>query len=302
MQFETKIAHFMGHIDSVYTLKNGPNGGSFFSSGGDGMVVLWRLENPAEGKPIVKVPGSVYAMHFNNERREILVASNRDGLHLVDLDSKLETWNYSTPDHQWFRMIEVEGKIWIAGSGGRIIEFDPNKRTVKEIAIGRFDIRALDFQEDKRQVILGNSNNEIIVFDLETQSQKIISNAHNSSVFGLKFFPFEAKFVSVGRDAKLKLWEETEAGNWVSMKEVAAHLFGIHDVVIHPTKPLLATGSTDKNIKIWDAETLKLLRVLDKTRHAGHGHSINQLLWLENSEVLLSCSDDRTISAWNIFA
>jgi len=57
----------------------------------------------------------------------------------------------------------------------------------------------------------------------------------------------------------------------------------------------------DKTLKIWDAENLKLLRVLDKTRHAGHGHSVNQVLWLGKRELLLSCSDDRTISAWDIY-
>jgi hypothetical protein len=40
------------------------------------------------------------------------------------------------------------------------------------------------------------------------------------------------------------------------------------------------------------------LKVIDKARHAGHGTSVNKLLWTPNR--LLSASDDRSISAWDI--
>jgi WD40 repeat protein len=57
----------------------------------------------------------------------------------------------------------------------------------------------------------------------------------------------------------------------------------------------------DKSIKIWDSENLKLKKVIDKSKNASHGTSVNKLLWLEKDQVLLSASDDRTISMWNLF-
>jgi WD40 repeat protein len=54
----------------------------------------------------------------------------------------------------------------------------------------------------------------------------------------------------------------------------------------------------DKSIKVWDLEELKLLKVIDKARHAGHGTSVNKLLWTPGQ--LLSASDDRSISAWDV--
>ncbi|MEM7108589.1 MAG: hypothetical protein AAF519_10225 [Bacteroidota bacterium] len=56
--------------------------------------------------------------------------------------------------------------------------------------------------------------------------------------------------------------------------------------------------SMDKVIKIWDSHTFKLLKVVDKARHAGHENSINKLLMPSCRHLLLSASDDRAISIW----
>jgi WD40 repeat protein len=56
----------------------------------------------------------------------------------------------------------------------------------------------------------------------------------------------------------------------------------------------------DKSIKVWDMAALKLLKVIDRSRHAGHGTSVNKVLWTNYDDQLLSASDDRTISVWKL--
>jgi len=299
---ETKKLSFIGHKDCVYTLCEGPLSGTFFSAGADGMVVLWNIENPETGKPIAHVPSSVYALYFIKRKNQLLIASNLDGLHLIDLENNKEIWSFQSPKNQWFRMKENDDKIWVAGSKGMLLLFDTESQIVELKQLGTHDLRAMSIDFENQKIFLGNSNQEIFELNINSGLVNTISPAHKSTIFGLQIYPFGSQMASAGRDAKLILWGKNDTGKWEVQKEVAAHLFGIHDVILHPTRPVLATASTDKTIKIWDAETLKLLRVIDKARHAGHGFSINQLLWLKDSELLLSCSDDRTISAWDIFA
>jgi WD40 repeat protein len=83
-------------------------------------------------------------------------------------------------------------------------------------------------------------------------------------------------------------------------EEVAAHLYAINDLALSPDAKYLASASMDKSIKVWDAQNLRLLKVIDKGRHAGHGTSVNKLLWTSFNNQLLSASDDRTISAWDL--
>jgi WD40 repeat protein len=56
----------------------------------------------------------------------------------------------------------------------------------------------------------------------------------------------------------------------------------------------------DKTIKIWDLHTFQLLKVIDRSRHAGHATSVNKVLWTDHAGQLLSCSDDRKISVWDL--
>ena len=297
-----KTATFTGHKDCVYALCEGPSENEFFSSGADGWIVLWNVDKPNEGRLIARMSSSVYAIHYFQEHHLILVGVNQDGLHLIDLNSGNDIWNLPCPGVNWFRFVALdENQILASGSKGNLLLFNALTKSTNFLPPHDFDIRALSLNNKNNQVATGSSDGKIRIFISNTLEETNGFTAHANTIFGLGWFPDGQYLVSCGRDAKLKLWN-CESGVQPELeKEIPAHLFGIHDVKVHPSKPILATGSTDKTIKIWDAENLKLLRVLDKSRHAGHGHSINQILWLGKREQLLSCSDDRTISAWDIY-
>jgi WD40 repeat protein len=104
--------------------------------------------------------------------------------------------------------------------------------------------------------------------------------------------------LSGSRDARLKIWD-VEAG-YVLEKEIVAHTFAINYIDFSPNSNYFATCSMDKSVKIWDSESFKLLKVIDRARHAGHGTSVNKLLWTKYDNQIVSASDDRTISVWKI--
>ena len=62
---------------------------------------------------------------------------------------------------------------------------------------------------------------------------------------------------------------------------------------------LFTSASSDKTIKIWNAQNFELIKVIDKERNDSHTNCINKLLWM-NDETLVSCSDDRAVMVWKI--
>jgi WD40 repeat protein len=77
-------------------------------------------------------------------------------------------------------------------------------------------------------------------------------------------------------------------------------MYAINHIEYSPDGSYFATCSMDKSVKIWSAKDFQLLKVIDKARHAGHGTSVNKLFWSSYMDQLVSCSDDRTISVWNV--
>ena len=120
--------------------------------------------------------------------------------------------------------------------------------------------------------------------------------AHTNSVFALRYSPDGRFLLSGSRDARLKTWDP--AADYGLAEEVVAHMYAINSLSFSPDGKHFVTCSLDKSIKLWDADQLKLLKVIDKARHAGHGTSVNKLLWTACDGQVVSASDDRTISIW----
>lgn len=131
---------------------------------------------------------------------------------------------------------------------------------------------------------------------LEIKEQ--VSNAHEHSVFSLKYDRNGKLLYSGGRDAHLNIWQLEKNVEKIASKP--AHWFTINSIAISPDGSLLATGSRDKTLKIWDAKSFELLKVIEGGRDKGHKNSVNKLLWTEQNETLISSSDDRTIILWEI--
>jgi WD40 repeat protein len=123
-------------------------------------------------------------------------------------------------------------------------------------------------------------------------------HAHGNSVFTLAYSPDYSLLLSGSRDARLKVWQPD--ANYGFGTEIAAHLYAINHIAFSPDGKHFVTCSLDKSIKVWDSDNLSLLKVIDKARHAGHGTSVNKLLWTSFHNQVISASDDRTISIWDV--
>ena len=85
-----KFDTFSGHRDCVYALEKGNSHNQFFSSGGDGLVVRWNVNQPDTGELFAKIPTSVYALAFDEKRNHLWIGQNFDGIQVLDIMNKKE--------------------------------------------------------------------------------------------------------------------------------------------------------------------------------------------------------------------
>ena len=100
---------------------------------------------------------------------------------------------------------------------------------------------------------------------------------------------------AVGRDAKLHRWNKLFLDETVQ----DAHWYSIHALAISPNGRIVATGSMDKTIRFWDVKTLEILGTIKTENEYGHRSSVNEILWLNDSQII-SVSDDASVRCWKL--
>ncbi len=289
---------FLGHLDSIYALQSAGNN-FFYSAAGDGMIVRWDLNNPEEGELIAQLPKSVYALLFLEATNQLIAAQNFSGIHVLDPDAKKEIASLQLTSSHIFDLKIYERNLLVATGEGQLLVVDMNAlKVTKRIQAAEKSVRSIAINRHANEVVIGSSDYSIQVFDASTYQLKKKLDAHKNSVFAVGFTPDGKFLVSGSRDAHLKIWD-AENGYQLT-DDIAAHYFAINDIRFSPAGKYFATCSMDKSIKLWSTSDFQLLKVIDKSRHAGHGTSVNKLLWVAHEGILLSASDDRSISSWNL--
>ncbi len=294
-----KYATFSGHRDCVYTLEKTGQDNIFLSASGDGMVVQWDFKNPDQGTLLAKVENSVYALCYIPESNLLLVGQNFEGIHFIDLALNKEIRSLKLTDASIFDIKVYKNQIFVATGDGYVIVVDSlSNAIVKRVRLSEKSIRSLVIQEQGGKLITAASDNYIRIVDLDTLEKVQEFEAHLNSVFTLAFTADEKYLLSGSRDARFKVWDVNN--NYQLYKEVVAHLFAVNHIAFSPDGRHFATCSMDKSVKIWDAVSFDLKKVIDKSRHAGHGTSVNKLLWSNYEDKLISVSDDRSIAIWDL--
>jgi WD40 repeat protein len=292
-----KLDTFAGHRSGIYALVPGAVPEQVFSAGSDGMVIEWNLEKPDLGRLLAQIPASVYALAYDAPRQQLWVGQNFEGLHRLDLVRRTELDSLKMTSAAIFDLLLHEGTAYAALADGTLVVLDVEAFAVrKHVRASEQSARCLALHPAGHELAVGYSDHTIQVFSLPDLRPRAVLRGHTNSVFTVRYAP-DGKFLYSGsRDAHLKAWDVS--ADYARSLDVPAHLFAINHLAFSPDGRWLVSASMDKSIKVWEPGTLKLRKVIDRARHAGHGTSVNKLLWTGYRNQLLSASDDRLISVW----
>ena len=294
-----KLTSITGHKDCIYTVVQGSSEGIFYSAAGDGMVAGWNLAEPENGKLVAKLDNSIYALCYIAEAGLLVAGHNYDGIHFIDVHEKKEKASLKITDAAIFDIQYYKDLLFVATGGGEVVVVNwPHVKIVHRFRESDKSARTMAVNPVDRHLSVGYSDNSIRVFDLQSFALLKTITVHTNSVFSVCYSPDFKILLSGGRDAHLKIWDAEK--DYQPHDSVVAHMYAINHIVYSPSGNHFVTCSMDKSIKVWDAHTYQLLKVIDKARHAGHGTSVNKMLWTSFQDQLVSVSDDRAISVWEL--
>ena len=297
----TKIATLAGHRDAVYALTGG-TGGAVYSGSADGMVVGWDTTDPTrDGELLARVQNSVYALRHLSEFGLLVLGHNFQGIQAIDLSQKQLVYATALPPVAIFEIVfsKSRQRLYVAlGDGTLAVLTVPDFRLEKLLRIADKSLRCLALHEGRSELAVGSSDTFTRILDLDSLEVKCLLGESTNSVFSVAYSLDGTRLLTTGRDAQIRTWDV--ATGYILTGSIPAHMYTINHLAFSPDGRYLASCSLDKSIKLWDATTLTLLRVLDRARAAGHGTSVNRLVWPGAENRLVSCSDDRSLAVWAV--
>ncbi len=285
----THVAALNGHKDSIYAL-TGDDAQFIYSSGGDGMVVQWDLAEPKDGVLLAKVDSSVYALGYGFDGL-LVVGNNYNGINVVKIATKEMLFSIPMPSCGLIFDILIHlDFIYVATQSGYLYQVNLWARNVEKLFVSTKSLRSI--KKTDSGFLVSDSLGKVYFLNDHLEIVHTVNEAEKS-VFSTLIIDYE--LLTVSRDCHLRRYKGLEM-----IQDQVAHMYAINDISLHPENLFFATASQDKTIKLWDTKSTKLLKVIDATRHNGHLNSVNKLFWSRYNNLLVSCSDDRSIKIWSL--
>lgn len=297
-QMEVSLIHTLsGHEAAIYKLIPGLRPGTFYSCGGEGYVVEWEPELSAEGQLVARDSDSLYCLKLMSNGR-LLMGTKNGMLISCQLGNPQAIRKLDIHKKGIYSIVSDDDFVFTAGGDGwlRILS-SQTLNLIFSIQLSGKALRSVILMPHSGQILVAGTESKFFLLDGDTFDLKMSNNStHNNSIFCLLPGP-TAQFYSGGRDASLNLNKVGESIE--NMISIPAHMNTINDLALNKEQSLLASVSRDRTIKIWNATSLELLKVIDAFKFRSHTHSINAVLWLDN-ETLITGGDDRMIKVWKI--
>jgi WD40 repeat protein len=178
----------------------------------------------------------------------------------------------------------------VAGSAG-VWVYDPSDLAARPLVLDGHtrDVYSLAFSPDG-SILASGSYPTIILWDAKTGEQLAVLSGLRSRAEDIVFSPDGSTLVA-GTGDDIRRWE---IATGIQLDEWTVHEDSIQAIAFSPEGDVIATGSEDNTVRITDAQTGDLVKVL-----AAHSETITGLAYSPDGQMLLSASRDRNIRLWD---
>jgi len=286
-----------GHVGGVYCLAHSLGENQFYSGGSDGHLVTWNPLHSNTGKVIAKMEDAVFSIHADLTSGNIYVGTKSGFLFKVNPDENPSARKMVFHQSSIYSLLKVEEYLYAFSADGVISVWSENMDLIKAIQVGSHKLRKAIYIKEMDKIIFSDGSGSLYSLDATNHIlKKEMTIDGIRMAFALAFSPVNNTLFVGGMDA---LIHSFDLPSFLKKDEaIKAHWYTVNDLVVLDPYLWLASASRDKSIRIWNQSGLQLLKDLSPSKEGSHQFSVNSLLWLKGSEILISASDDGTIKCW----
>ena len=296
-----KLLH--GHADFVWDIAFSPDGRLLVSSGRDGTLRLWSVQ---DGQAIHVLAGhthDVYGVAISADCQLLVSAGKDHTVRLWHLQSgrNLKTLRGYTGGIHSLSLSSDDQVLASSGQNETIqlwrLQLDRNLsrlhpyKTFSSPTRRISSLSNVSFSPDGRTLAINRHDESIALWNIQTGHLDRWS-AHSASVWTVLFSPDGQVLASSSYDCTVRLWDvQTHR----CLRVLRGHESGIRAIAFDPSGQGLASGSFDHTIRFWNVQTGECLRVLQ-----GHTGAVFTLNFDRSGHQLASGSHDQTIRLWDL--
>jgi WD40 repeat protein len=246
-----ELITLFGHLRRVTGVAFTPDGKRIVSGSFDGTIKIW--EPDVDPTAPVTLDGRHGSMAFSRDGKYIVTGGK---------DKTVRVWDATSHD----KLMEIEG-------AGTSISLSPDAER-----------------------IISADGNDINVWHVSSGNKLMTLSGHDKAIWALSYSPDGTRIVSGGLDKTVRLWNADTGMEILTMRGhtdspfMEGSISPVAAVAFCPHGKLIASGSYDYTVKIWNAVTGAEVLTIDK-----HSSLVNDVTFSPDGKRLASASSDRTI-------
>jgi WD40 repeat protein len=329
---------FKKHSSWIFSIAFSPKEDYLASSSYDQTVRLWNINTGQVWKKFQGYSNQVLSVAYSSDGQRLASGSYDSRIRLWNINTGQIFKEFQGHTNRVYSIaFSPQGNFLASGSGDKTVmlwEISENKilRTLKGHS---GSVRSIAFHPDGQIVASGSEDHTVRLWNFYTGQLLNIFQEHQAAVWSVAFSPNGKTLASGSWDHSIKLWDINTNKCYRTLN---GHTNWIWSVAFSPDSQTLASCSPDGTLKLWNVHTGECRKTVQVTSDwllsiafspdgktlagscqdstikflsldtyefikilSGHNAgSIWSIVFGNNSQVLVSGSEDETIKLWNV--